>query len=116
MMSDKEIEAESLTCIVVTGGCSLIPAMHDKLVEELEDKFANIEIIQLEGEEGIARGATLLAGLWSERAPEESGRDDYVEGEAVSDDEEDEEESESEESEENKDGDGELEEIPASQQ
>ena len=99
---------------MVTGGCSLIPAMHDKLVEELEDKFANIEIIQLEGEEGIARGATILAGLWSEKPPLENGRDDYVEDAAVSESEEDELEPDSEESEENKDG--ELEEVAESQQ
>ena len=61
------MEREQLTCVILTGGSSFIPSIQECFTEEFED---SVEIILLDGSEGIARGATILAGLWADKESE----------------------------------------------
>ena len=67
VLEQEGIEREQLTCVILTGGSSFIPSIQECFTEEFED---SVEIILLDGSEGIALGATILAGLWAGKEPE----------------------------------------------
>ena len=56
---------------MLTGGSSLIPAVQEWLAEEYDDT----ETYVLDGEEGIARGATILANLLVNEGGDTNGQE-----------------------------------------
>lgn len=57
---------EQVTQVLLIGGCSRMPAVH----ERIETIFKKVPSAGLDGDEVVARGAAIFAGLLASRSPE----------------------------------------------
>lgn len=65
-LDDSGRAADSVTQVLLVGGCSRMPAVH----ERVEAVFRRIPVDALNSEDVVARGAAIFAGLLASRSPE----------------------------------------------
>ena len=60
------MEKDDIDQVILAGGITRIPTVQ----EWVKDIMDNQNVIELDAEQTVARGATILAGLLSDREPE----------------------------------------------